>query len=82
MVNASDIKDEQDLFNQTWFFFKKFYDIDFNNDDGWIALVEESNKICEQFKGTDCEHFARHVVVAATIRIEGAAKKRMLEDLN
>lgn len=45
MVDAKQIPKEQNIFNQIWTLFKKYYD-EPNTDETWESFINDVNKVC------------------------------------
>ena len=55
MATKEQMKTEFAYFGEVWTFFKKYYDVQQENDDYWAAVVEEASAINQKYNCERCK---------------------------
>ena len=55
MATKEQMKTEFAYFGEVWTFFKKYYDVQQENDDYWAAVVEEASAINQKYNCELCK---------------------------
>lgn len=62
MATKEQMKTEFAYFGEVWTFFKKYYDVQQENDDYWAAVVEEASAINQKYNCELCKDLILAVV--------------------
>lgn len=70
MATREQMKTEFAYFGEVWTFFKKYYDVQQENDDYWAAVVEEASAINQKY---NCE-LCKDLILAILNELERKGK--------
>lgn len=70
MATKEQMKTEFAYFGEVWTFFKKYYDVQQENDDYWAAVVEEASAINQKY---NCE-LCKDLILAVLYELERKGK--------
>lgn len=70
MATKEQMKTEFAYFGEVWTFFKKYYDVQQENDDYWAAVVEEASAINQKY---NCE-LCKDLILAVVDELERKGK--------
>lgn len=70
MATKEQMKTEFAYFGEVWTFFKKYYDVQQENDDYWAAVVEEASAINQKY---NCE-LCKDLILAVLDELERKGK--------
>ena len=70
MATKEQMKTEFAYFGEVWTFFKKYYDVQQENDDYWAAVVEEASAINQKY---NCE-LCKDLILAVIDELERKGK--------
>ena len=72
MATKEQMKTEFAYFGEVWTFFKKYYDVQQENDDYWAAVVEEASAINQKY---NCE-LCKDLILAVIDELERKGKAK------